>query len=166
MSKSTSFGYTDTADSGSATRSFTRANLNWPVDFIATEKSDMKFVAANKTSPMDQLETIRVQASEISDVYKGTVIDPSAYAGSRKGLSIVAQVNNVLRVTESTVPTYQVDLPISCHMVLKVPQNSNITADNVMTVVGRCLAALFDSNQVTSGRIANLLRGAMTPAGI
>jgi hypothetical protein len=166
MSKTTSFGYTDTADSGSATRSFTRANLNWPADFVATEKSDMKFQGANKTSPLDQLETIRVQASEIPDVYKGSTIDPSAYAGSRKGLSVVAQVNDVLRVTDTVDAAYLVDLPISCHMVIKVPQSSMITADQVMAVAGRCLAALFDSNQLTSGRISNLLRGAMTPAGL
>lgn len=125
MSKTASVGYTDTADGGSATRSFTRANLNWPVDFVALEKSDMKFVAANKTSPIDQLETVRVQASEIADVYRGTTIDPSAKAASSKGLSIVCQVNDILRVTETTDPTYQVDLPMSCHMVLKVPQNSD-----------------------------------------
>lgn len=166
MAKTTAFGYTDTLDGGSATRTFTRANLNWPLDFVATEKSDMKFQAANKTSPLDQLETVRVQASEISDIYKGTTIDPSAYAGSRKGLSIVGQVNDILRVTDSVDATYQVDLPISCHMVIKVPQNSMITADNVMAVAGRCLALLFDSNQITSGRIANLLRGAMTPTGV
>lgn len=166
MAKSASFGYTDTLDTGSATRTFTRANLNWPVDFVATEKSDMKFQGANKTSPMDQLETIRVQASEISDVYKGTSIDPSAYSGSRKGLSIVAQVNDILRVTDSVDTTYQVDLPLSAHMVIKVPQNSMITSDHVMALAGRCLATLFDSNQLTSGRIANLLRGAMTPTGV
>jgi hypothetical protein len=166
MSKVTSFGYTDTVDGAGNTRSFTRANLNWPVDFVATEKSDMKFQGANKTSPIDQLETIRVQASEVSDVYKGTTIDPSAYAASRKGLSIVAQVNNVLRVTDSVDATFQVDLPISAHMVIKVPQSSYVTADQIMAVAGRALAALFDSNQVTSGRISNLLRGAVTPTGV
>jgi hypothetical protein len=165
MAKTTSFGYTDTAD-GTSTRAFTRANLNWPVDFVPLEKSDMKFQGANKTSPLDQLEVIRVQASEISDVYKGTTIDPSAYAGSRKGLSIVAQVNDILRVTDAAVPDYQVDLPISCHLVIKVPQSSMITADQVMSVVGRALAALFDSNMITSARIGNLLRGAMTPSGL
>lgn len=165
MAKTTSFGYTDTTDGGT-TRTFTRANLNWPADFVATEKSDKKFQGANKTSPIDQLETVRVQASEIADVYKGTSIDPSVYAASRKGLSVVAQVNDILRVTDSVDTTYQVDLPISCHMVIKVPQNSMITADNVMAVVGRALACCFDSNQITSGRISNLLRGAMTPTGL
>lgn len=166
MSKSTSFGYTDTADGGATTKTLTRANLNWPVDFVATEKSAMKFSAANKTSPADQLETVRVQAAEIADVYKGTSIDPSAYAASRKGISIVAQINDILRVSESTDVTYQVDLPISAHMVLKVPLNSNITADQVMAVAARCISLLFNSNDVLSTRIANLLRGAMTPLGL
>jgi len=140
--------------------------LNWPVDFVATEKSDMKVQAVNKTSPLDQLETIRVQASEIADVYKGTSIDPSVYAPSRKGLSIVCQVNDVLRVTETTDAQFLNDLPLSAHLVVKVPQNALVTADMVMALAGRCLAALFDSNQLTSGRIANLLRGAMTPTGL
>lgn len=166
MSKSTTFGYTDTADGGATTKTFTRSNLNHPVDFVPLDKSEMSYKAANKTSPVDQQETLRVQASEIADVYKGTSIDPSAFAPSRKGLSIVAQVNDILRVTETTDATYQVDLPISAHIVVKVPLSANITAANVETVLGRALALFYNSNDVTTGRIGNLLRGAMNPAGV
>lgn len=166
MSKSASFGYTDTADGGATTKTFTRSNLNYPVDIVPLDKSEMKFIGSNKTSPVDQQETIRVQATEITDVYKGTTIDPSAYAGSRKGISIVTQVNDVLRVTESTDATYQVDLPISAHIVVKVPLNANITAAHVQTVIGRALALFYNSNDTTDGRIGTLLRGAMTPAGV
>lgn len=165
MSRASSFGYTDTADGGATTKTFTRSNLNFPADFATLDKSEMRYLAANKTSPIDQQETIRVQATDIADVYKGTSIDPSAYAASRKGISIVAQVNDILRVTETTVATYQVDLPISCHIVVKVPLNANITADNVQTVIGRALALFYNSNDVTTGRIGGLLRGAMAPAG-
>jgi hypothetical protein len=166
MSKSTSFGYTDTADGGVTTKTFTRANLNHPVDFVPLDVSDMSYRAANKTSPIDQQEIVRVQATEIADIYKGTPIDPSAYAASRKGISIVAQVNDVLRVTESTDATFQVDLPISAHIVVKAPLSANVTAANVEAVIGRALALLYNSNDVTTTRVGNLLRGAMKPSGV
>lgn len=166
MSKSVSVGYTDTADGGVTTKSFTRSNLNYSADFVVTEDSANKIVAANKTSPVDQLETFRVQSAKIADVYKGTPISPSAFAPSREGISIVAQVNDVLRVTESTDPSYQVDLPISAHVVVKVPLNALVTADHVQSVIGRALSLFYNSNDATTGRIGNLLRGSVTPSGL
>lgn len=163
MAKTTSFGYTDTAAGGVTTKNLVRASLNYAVDFVALDKSEMRFVGANQTSPVDQQESIRVQASEIADVYKGTAIDPSAYAPSRQGISVLAQVNDILRVTDSVDTTYQVDLPISCHIVVKIPKNANITAANVQTVVGRAVGLLFNTNDDTTSRIAALMRGACTP---
>lgn len=166
MSKSTSFGYTDTADGGVTTKSFVRANLNWPTDFVITQDGESKALMVNKTSPLDQLEKVRIESSNIADVYKGTSIDPTVYAPSRQGTSIVCQVTDILRVTESTDPTYQVDLPISAHIVLKVPLSTHVTADNVLAVAGRALSCLFNSNSDTSSRVTALLRGSMTPTGL
>jgi len=166
MSKSTSFGFTDTADGGNTTKSLTRPNLNWAADFVSTSDGDSKILLANKTSPLDQVERIRMEASTIQDIYKGTSIDPTVFAPSRQGLSIVCQVMDILRVTESTVPTYQVDLPISAHIVVKVPLSTYVTADNVLAVAGRAVSCLFNSNDVTNARVTALLRGPMTPPGL
>lgn len=166
MSKSTSFGYTDTADGGVTTKSFTRANLNWPVDFVITSDGDSKALMVNKTSPLDQLEKVRIESSNIADVYKGTSIDPKVYAPSRQGTSIVCQVMDILRVTDSADSAYQVDLPISAHIVLKVPLSTHVTAANVLTVAGRALSCLFGSNDVTESRVTAMLRGSMTPTGL
>jgi len=166
MAKTTSLGFTDTADGGATTKAFTRANLNFPVDFSVKTDSESKVLLVNKTSPLDQLESIRVESSNIVDVYKGTSIDPSVYAPSRQGVSIVVQVNDVLRVTDAAVPAFQLDLPISVHTVVKVPLSSYITAADVQTVIGRALAIFYNSNYVTTGRISSLLRGSMLPAGL
>lgn len=166
MSKSVSVGYTDTVDGAGNTQSFTRSNLHWDADFVVTSDGDSKCLLTNKTSPLDQLEKIRIESSSIADVYKGTSIDPTVYAPSRQGVSIVCQVMDILRVTESTDPTYQVDLPISAHIVLKVPLNTNVTAEHVLTCAGRALSCLFDSNSTASTRAAALLRGSMTPPGL
>lgn len=166
MSKSTSVGYTDTADGGATTQSFTRANLHWDTDFTVTSDGDSKCLLVNKTSPLDQLEKIRMESSNIADVYKGTSIDPTVYAPSRQGTSIVCQVMDVLRVTDTTDAAYQVDLPLSAHIVLKVPLSTHITADHVLAVAGRALSCLFDSNSTANTRVAAMLRGSMTPSGL
>lgn len=166
MSKSTSFGYTDTADGGATTQSFTRANLNWPTDFSIISDNDGKVILANKTSPLDQLERIRIESNGVADIYRGTSIDPSAYAPSRQGVSIVCQVMDVLRVTESTDATYQVDLPISAHIVVKVPLSTHVTAANVQAVLGRALSCFYSSNSTATTQIAAMLRGSMTPSGL
>lgn len=166
MAKTTTFGYTDTADGGATTKSLTRCNLNYSADFVAQDKSDKRFVGANKTSPIDQLETIRVQATDIPDVYKGTTIDPAVYAPSRKGLSLVCQVNDILRVTDTVDASFMADLPISCHIVMKVPSSSFITAAQVETVLTRAISLFYNSNSVLTDRIGSLLRGSTTPTGL
>lgn len=166
MSKSTSFGYTDTADGGATTQSFTRANLNWVTDFVLTADAEGKAMATNRTSPLDQLEKVRIESSPIADVYKGTSIDPTVYAPSRQGVSIVCQVMDILRVSESIDPSFQIDLPISAHIVVKVPLSTYVTAANVESVIGRALSCFYASNDITTDRITALLRGSMTPTGL
>lgn len=164
MSKTTSFGYTDTAPAGGATKTLTRPNLNYAVNFAKTEDSDKKSVLVNRTTPFDQPETMRFQLTDVSNIYTGTSIDPSVYATSKAGLSLVCQVNDVLRVTDTVDPTFQVDLPISAHMVIKMPKSQYITPANIETVAARCVASLYDTDSTGTSRIEALVRGSMRPS--
>lgn len=159
MSKSASFGFMDTVA--------TPKNLPIPdltyTDFGIEAFQADKVSIVNKTSPMDQLEHVRFQCQEVPDIYKGSSIDPSAYSASRKGVSVAVVLNDVLRVTESTDPTYQLDLPCKATLTLVVPQSTYLTADLIMALLKRNVAAWFDTGVVTSDRIMALVRGSMKP---
>lgn len=164
MSKVTTFGYTDTAPAGGATKTLTRPNLNYAANFAVSTNTDMKSVIVNLTSPVDQPETMRFQQTNVANVYDGTSIDPSVYATSKAGVSVVAQVNDIVRVTDSVDATFQVDLPISAHIVVKVPRSQYITSAMVETVVARCVASLYDTDSIGTTRIDKLVRGSMLPS--
>lgn len=164
MSKVTSFGYTDTAPAGGATKTLTRPNLNYAANFSVVSNTDNKAVITNLTTPVDQQETIRWQESNVANIYDGTTIDPSVFATSKQGISLVAQVNNVLRVTDSVDATFQVDLPISVHMVVKLPKSQYITSANLEAVIARCVAAYYDTDSTGVTRIDKLVRGSMLPS--
>lgn len=166
MPKTTSFGYTDTVPTGGATKEFPRPNLNYSADFAKMEDSENKCIITNLTSPYDQPESMRFELSDIKNIYNGTSIDPSAYAASRAGISLVCQVNDVLRVTDSEDSTYQVDLPISVHFVIKMPKSQYITASDIEKVVARCVSSMYDTDSNGTSRLDALVRGSMVPSTI
>lgn len=164
MPKTTSFGYTDTAPTGGATKTLTRPNLNYATDYAKVEDSENKCVLTNLTSPYDQPESMRFELADIKNIYNGTSIDPSVYAASRAGISLVCQVNDILRVTDTENSTFQVDLPISVHFVIKMPKSQYITASDIEKVVARCVASMYDTDSVGTSRLDALVRGSMVPS--
>lgn len=166
MPKTTSFGYTDTTPAGGATKELTRPNLNFNVDFAKTEDSENKCILTNLTSPYDQPESMRFELADIKNIYNGTSIDPSVYAPSRAGISLLCQVNDILRVTDSEDSTYQVDLPISVHFVVKMPKSQYITAHDIESVVARCVSSMYETDSDGVSRLDALVRGSMVPSTI
>lgn len=165
MSKVISTGYTDTAISGVTSLEFPRAILNFEQDFrVKSNNSGKEVVITNITSPIDRPENIRIAYTDIANVYSGTGVEPSILAPSKRGVSILAQVTDVLSVTDTTDADYRIDLPISAHMVIKVPSNDNITAAVVQTLVGRLLSSLFDEGVSTTARLDAILRGSLVPS--
>lgn len=164
MAKTTSFGYTDTVPAGGATKTLTRPNLNYSSDYVKMEDSENKCIITNLTAPYDQPESIRFELADIKNIYNGTSIDPSVYAASRAGISLVCQVNDILRVTDSVDSTYQVDLPVSVHLVIKIPKSQYITALDVEKVVTRCVSSMYDTDSTGVSRLDALVRGSMVPS--
>jgi hypothetical protein len=167
MSKSINVGYTDTAlspDPGAL--NLTRAPLNFASDFRKKVDSAGEAVIVNITSPNDRVEKIRFASTDVNDIYKGSGIDQAYYSTSKKGVSVVVQLTEVLRVLESTDAAFAVDLPISCHLVLKVPNHELVTAAVVQTAVTRLLSGLYGQGATTTTRLAALLKGSLIPSEI
>lgn len=164
---SSSFGYTDSV---TTTKNVAVPQLSYAKDFSVKTETPSEVVITNVTSPLDQPETIRFAVQNVKDIYNGTAVDPTAMSVSRNGLSLVVQVNDILRVTPTEGEACccgqgYMDFPISTHIVVRTPVAQYIDADTVMTVVKRNISALFgEGADVTSARLNQMLRGALKPS--
>lgn len=167
MAKEINRGYTDTPISGVTSLTFPRAILNFSKDFrVKSNNGGKEILLTNLTAPIDRPENIRLAYTDISNIYNGTGVEPSVAAPTKRGVSILAQVTDVLSVSDTADADFRIDLPISAHLVLKVPSSQYINATEVQIVLGRLLSSLFDSGSTTSSRLEAILRGSLVPPGV
>jgi hypothetical protein len=159
--------YNDTAlAAGAKAGNLTPASLNYTQDFTKRETKANQAIISNLTSPLDRPETIRFAYQGIADVYKGTGIDPSVYASSRKGFSVLVQVNDTISVVDSDTKK-RVDLPISAHLVFKGPQHEAVSGEVIRQLIARVIGALYEEGAATpDARINSLIRGAVLPKAL
>lgn len=157
MALSTSFGYEAASSS---------LNVSVPVldykDFSPRKVEATEVELTNMTSPVDQPETLRFAITPINNVYQNTGVDPAYYGASRKGFSVLVQLNDILRVTDSVKPEFVQDFPVSAHIVIRGASSQYVSSDNVYSVVKRLVAALTPGTD-TSARLNELIRGALMP---
>lgn len=162
MSKSLAFSYSDTAFGSPETLNFLRTNVNRGADFAVTKSASGESIITNVTASNDTPEKFRTAYSEVADIYKGSGIEAANKAPSSKGFSIVSQITNIGRVTESvTGETY--DLPISAHLVIKAPNDALVTAAVILNVLERLMSNLYGDNVLTTDRLAAIMKGAVQP---
>lgn len=167
MAKVVSLGHTDTPISGVTTLTFPRAILNYEKDFrIKSNDAGKEVVLTNLTSPLDRPEKIRIAYTEIANIYSGSGVDPAVMAPSKKGVSLLVQLTNVMSVTDDTDPSYRIDQPFSLHLVLKFPSSEYLTGAVVQEQVGRLLSSCFDSGSLSTDRLEALLRGSLIPSDL
>lgn len=167
MTKVIKPGYTDTPIEGVETLSFNRGLLNFKEDFrVKSNDNGKEIVLTNITSPIDRPENLRIAYNQVSNIYNGTGIEPSMLATSKRGVNILTQLTDVYSVTDDADPDYRIDLPVSCHLVIKAPASEHITADVILTSVGRLLSSLFDTGSTSSARLEAILRGSLVPTDL
>lgn len=160
MAKAVSVGYTDTI---ATPKAVSIPDLDFASDFAAKSTKDGLVILTNITSPLDRPENLRFAYSEIANVYEGTKVDPSYLGTSKRGVSVLCQVTDIFSLTDSEDTAYRVDLPVSAHIVLRIPACEYITPDMAKALVLRAVSGLFATGAVTSSRIASLLRGSLEP---
>jgi len=165
MTKVKSTGYSDTPIEGVTELSFPRAVLNISKDFrVKSNNAGKEVVLTNITSPVDRPEKIRIAYTDVANVYSGTGIEASVLAPTKRGVSILAQVTETISITDDTDSDYRVDLPVSYHLVMKVPASEHINAEDVKQGLGRLLSSLFDSGADDASRLEAILRGSLVPS--
>lgn len=163
MSKQLSLGFTDTPIAGVTSLKLDRGLVNYRADFRAKANTPREAILTNITSPVDRPEKFRIAYQDVSDIYKDTGIDMSVRAPSKRGVSLLVQLTEVASVTDTTDPSYRVDLPLSMHLVIKVPANENITAELVESMLGRLTSGVFETGSSDDSRLKSLLRGSLLP---
>lgn len=163
MSIIISTGCTDTAVSGVTAPSLTLPVLNYGVDYRVKTETNKEVILTNTTSPLDQNETIRFGFSEIANVYAKSGLSSDQISGVLKGVNVLAQINETLKVTDTTNAAYSQYLPISAHLVIKVPQSGYITPAIIQTLITRLLATLYENG---ASNISSLTKGVLTPKSL
>lgn len=164
--KQVNFGYTDTPIQGVTSLTLSRGLLNFKEDFSPINVKNGEATITNVTSPQDRPEKIRFAFSKIDNVYKGSGISTSVQAPSVRGTNLLVQLTEVASITDNTDASYRVDVPISAHIVLKVPAVEQITEEHVIAVVGRLVSGLFETGKSDSIRLSRLVRGSLLPADL
>lgn len=166
MSLSLNKNILDTPVSGVPTLAIACPTLNFAVDYAVKDANASEAALVNLTGTVSDVETIRIKRADVANVYTNSGIDPSYQAPSKRGQSVVTQINAVYTVVDSSDASYRVDLPLQCHLVLKVPHNPLITEGVVLDAAKRCFSTLFDTGSTTSGRLARVLRGSLVPSDL
>lgn len=167
MAKVINPGYVDTAISGVSSLTFPRGLVNFGKDFrVKSNNGGKEVIMTNITCPIDRPENIRISYSETANIYAGTGIDQSVFAPTKRGVNVLAQVTDVYSVTDSTDAEYRIDLPLSAHLVIKVPASEYVTSEQVQTLVGRLLSGLFDTGSTSGARLEAILRGSVVPSDV
>lgn len=158
--------YVDTPIAGNPTPKLDLAPVNFPVDFAVVSDVPGELSVTNTTCPTDRTEKFRFACSDVKDVYKGAGIDPNLYTASRYGTSVLVQLTDIYSVVDSVDPKYQAALPLSGHIVLKMPNNQLLTGEMIQAFLGRLCDGMFNTGVADSARLKSLLRGSLKPKGM
>lgn len=166
MAKQISVNYTDTAISGVSSLNFQRGLVNYGADFKVKSDQPGEVIMTNLTSPVVYPEKIRISVSDVANVYTGSSIEPSLYAPTKRGTSLLVQLTEIWKVTDTADPSFEAALPVSAHIVIKVPNHELVTPAAVETLVGRLVSGLYETGSTTHTRMTALLRGSLKPTDV
>lgn len=165
MSKTISNNNHDTAISGYTAKNLVLAAVNFPVDFRVMVDEPNEVRLTNIRQSITTPEEIRIACQPIKDIYKNSSLSSSVMVPLKSGVQTLVQLNATYTVTESiTGNTYSV--PISGHIVLKLPNEELVTPDLAKAFLTRLSACLFGTDSDTSDRINDIRHGVLKPAGL
>lgn len=159
MSKSVSYGYTAATE----TVNVARPVLSTSDYAVISDDASSECIMTNLDAPVDQPETIRWANRPIKNVYSNAGIEPSHYSQTKTGISILAELRETAKITDSSDPAYRVDYPVRVYTVIEAPNDGALTDEAISEVIKRHLSLLYTDATSTTSRISELRHGAMHP---
>lgn len=163
MSKQISTVFNDTVIAGVTKPVLTIPVLNYDADFRLKSTTANEVSMVNTTTSLDEDETIRLSVSEINDIYKNTGISADIISNTRQGYSLLVQVVRTVKVTDPNNSAFSSYLPLSAHMVIKIPKAEGVTNDVVQDLITRTIGAFYDNGAI---KALAMLKGAISPKGL
>lgn len=163
MSIVISNGHSDTAIAGVSSPTLSVPVINYNENFRVKSESSKETILTNTTCPLDQPETIRFGFSEIANVYANSGLNTDQVSGTVKGINVLSQITEVIKVTDSANAAFSQYLPVSAHLVIKAPQSGYITPEMMQTLVARLVGTLFEGGV---SNIPALAKGVLTPKAL
>lgn len=164
MSLQLSKNITDTPVSGVSSLDVSCPVINYGKDYAVVSSNADEATLVNLTTGASTTEKVLVKRASVANVYSNTSIDQSYQAPTKRGVSVVFQINSVYTVTDTADSGYRVDLPVQAHIVLKMPSNDLVTDSVILDAAKRCVSTLFDTGSTGSARILRVFRGSLLPS--
>lgn len=164
--KQISVNYTDTPIPDVTSLTLKRGLVNFGKDFKIQSDTSNEVILTNLTAPITEPEKFRWAFTDIADIYKGTAIESSVRFPTKRGVNILCQLNDTWHVSDTVDPTFNAVIPVSAHLVLKVPACEAITPEQIETLVGRLVSGLYETGVTDKTRLASLLRGSLKPSDV
>lgn len=149
MAISKAWGFTNNTDS---TYKLTPKVID-PASYALTTDDPGKCVLKNTTSPIDQVEVLTYQASDIKAVNQ---TEKNMYPPQvEDGRTVTVKLEDKIRLTSSVDDTFMVDLPVSCNISWRFTKNAQVSASDLFLMLARVVGAC----QTTAGTslIGNLM---------
>lgn len=164
MSKSINMVLVDTAIAGVTAPTLTLPVLNYDSDFrLKKSNAANEITMVNTTTGLDEDEQIRVAFNEIADIYKNAGISCDNVSSSKTGYSLLVQLTKTVKVVDSADATYSAHVPLSVHIVIKVPRMEAVTNETIKLLVSRLFATLYEGGTL---KALGMLKGAISPKGL
>jgi hypothetical protein len=120
-------------------------------------------VLSNTEVALGYDETLKLSSKPVKNVYQNADIDVSLQAPTKRGRTLLVSLDEIWKETDSEDATYEVALPMHGHIVLRVPNNSTLSYDDVLAFAQRLVSFLYGENKTTSARLRDMLKGAILP---
>lgn len=166
MTTSLNPGYTDTPIEGAVAAKLNAAPVNFAEDFRVLNTKPGEATITNITSPADRPEKIRFASNHIANIYNQTGVSPERFGPTKTGRSVLVQLTDVLSVQESGSDEDLYQLPLSAHLVIRVPNSEHITDEVILNQLSRLYACLFDTGVDNTNRLKALVRGSLLPRDV
>lgn len=156
----------DYSDTVTATKSLAIPDLDFKHDFSKKEDEPTSASIVNTTSAgLNPSETVKFGYSTVANIYTNTDVDAAAYAPSKRGVQVMAEISENYKAVNS-VTGDEVILPCKGRVVLRFPSMSCVNETLIKDLLYRSISASLSTGSTDATRIIELAKGSLLPSGL